>query len=807
MAAKNLVIVESPAKAKTLARYLGRDYQVLASVGHLVDLPKSKLGVDVEKDFEPDYEVIRGKAKVIKELKAAAKGKETIYLAPDPDREGEAIAYHIRQHVVPKGFKGEVHRVLFNEITKGAVQKALKSPGHIDTSKFEAQQARRVLDRLVGYQISPLLWDKVRRGLSAGRVQSVAVRLLVERERDIQGFVSVEYWQITASLFPDGGTAKSIAKDERQLFDARLVEVDGRKIDTKNLRAESAASGNATQTDSDAPQTNGRFYISDEAQARDLEKRFHEARDWRVSEVKRSERQRRPAPPFITSTLQQEASRKHGFQPRRTMSAAQRLYEGIELGDEGTTGLITYMRTDSTRVSGDAQAAAPAYVRDTYGDAFAPASPNVYRTKKSAQDAHEAIRPTSLDFPPERVREFLPSDELRVYTLVWNRFLASQMSPAVYDQTSVDIEAAGGRFRASGQVLRFAGFLRVYEEGRDAPDENDDASTLPDLTENQALGLDALAASQHFTQPPPRFTQASLIRELEERGIGRPSTYATIMSTIIGREYVRQDEGRRLVPTELGSLVTDLLVESFPDILNAEFTADLEDKLDDVEEGKSGWLDETRRFYKPFRADLDRAKIEMRDVKREVVETDLPCPKCGKTLVVKWGKNGEFAACPGYPDCRFTGNFTRREDGTIVLDAAEESDETCEKCGSPMTYKFSKFGRFLGCSAYPECKNIKSANTPIPLGITCPKDLGGCGEGELVQKVSRRGKIFYSCNRYPACKYALWDRPVQTPCPECEAPFVVEKTTKRAGTVRRCVRERCSYSEATDEGPLLQEEG
>ncbi|MFN2424902.1 MAG: type I DNA topoisomerase [Candidatus Binatia bacterium] len=792
MAAKNLVIVESPAKAKTLARYLGRDYQVVASVGHLVDLPKSKLGVDVEKDFAPDYEVIRGKAKVIKELKAAAKGKDTIYLAPDPDREGEAIAYHIREHVVPKGFKGEVHRVLFNEITKGAVQKALKSPGLIDTSKFEAQQARRVIDRLVGYQISPLLWDKVRRGLSAGRVQSVAVRLLVEREREIQGFVTVEYWQITAKLHPALSAALADA-GEPQLFDARLAEVDGKKIDTRNLKAEAGT-------------TDNRFYIRDEAQARELEKRFREASDWRVAEVKRTERQRRPAPPFITSTLQQEASRKHGFQPRRTMSAAQRLYEGVELGTEGTTGLITYMRTDSTRVSPDAQTAALAYVRSTFGDAFAPASPNNYRSKKSAQDAHEAIRPTSLDYPPEKVREFLPSDELRVYTLIWNRFLASQMSPALYDQTSVDIEAAGGRFRASGQVLRFAGFLRVYEEGRDTPDENDDAGTLPDLKEGQDVSLRELATTQHFTQPPPRFTQASLIRELEERGIGRPSTYAAIMSTIIGREYVRQDESRRLVPTELGTLVTDLLVESFPDILNAEFTADLENQLDGVEEGKTGWLDATRKFYTPFRIDLDRAKIEMRDVKREVVETELPCPKCGKTLVIKWGRNGEFAACPAYPECRFTGNFTRKDDGSIVLDAAEETDEVCEKCGSAMTYKFSKFGRFLGCSAYPECKNIKSANTPVPLGIKCPKDLGGCDEGGLVQKVSRRGKIFYSCDQYPTCKYALWDRPVETPCPECEAPFVVEKTTKRAGTVRRCVREGCGYSEATDEGPLVQQD-
>ena len=785
MAAKNLVIVESPAKAKTLGRYLGRDFEVKASVGHLVDLPKNKLGVNIDGDFEPDYEVIRGKGKVIKELKAAVAGKDTIFLAPDPDREGEAIAYHIAQHVVPKNFKGKVHRVLFNEITKSAVQKAIKTPGVIDTSKFEAQQARRVIDRLVGYQISPLLWQKVRRGLSAGRVQSVAVRLLVERERELQAFTAQEYWNLTARLAPDDA--------REQLFDARLVEVDGRKIDLKSLRADGERG----------------FVIENEAQARDLEKRFRAATNWRVSEIKRSDRQRRPAAPFITSTLQQEASRKLGFQPRRTMSAAQRLYEGVDLGEEGTTGLITYMRTDSTRIAAEAQAAAATYIRSSYGDAYAPESPNVYRQKKSAQDAHEAIRPTSLEFPPDRVRTFLQGDELRIYTLVWNRFLASQMTPARYDQTTVDIEADGGRFRAAGQVMRFDGFLRVYEEGRDAPrdasEEEEQSGALPPLDQGQTLALDSLGASQHFTQPPPRFTQASLIRELEERGIGRPSTYASIMSTILGREYVRQDEQKRLVPTELGVLVTDLLVESFPDVLNAEFTADLETKLDEVEEGNVGWLTTTRRFYDPFRADLDRAKIEMRDVKREVTETELPCPTCGRKLVIKWGRNGEFAACPAYPECKFTGNISRKDDGSIELEEPESSDETCEKCGAPMRYKFSKFGRFLGCSAYPECKNVKSANTPIPLGVACAKETGGCGEGELVQKLSRRGKVFFSCNRYPKCKFALWDKPIAMACPECDAPFIVEKVTKRAGTVRRCVREGCHYSESIDEDAVSED--
>jgi len=785
MAAKNLVIVESPAKAKTLGRYLGRDYEVRASVGHLVDLPKNKLGVNVEGDFEPDYEVIRGKGKVIKELKSSVAGKETVFLAPDPDREGEAIAYHIAQHVVPKNFKGKVHRVLFNEITKSAVQKAIKNPGEIDTNKFEAQQARRVIDRLVGYQISPLLWQKVRRGLSAGRVQSVAVRLLVERERELQAFSAQEYWNLTARLAPDD------ARD--QIFEARLVEVDGKKIDLKSLRGEGARG----------------FTIADEAQARQLEKRFRAVKHWRVAGVKRSERQRRPAAPFITSTLQQEASRKLGFQPRRTMSAAQRLYEGVDLREAGTTGLITYMRTDSTRVSPEAQTAAVKYIRSAYGDAYSPQSPNIYKQKKSAQDAHEAIRPTSLEYPPERVRAFLQGDELRVYTLVWNRFVASQMTAARYDQTTVEIDADGGRFRAAGQVMRFDGFLRVYEEGRDASrdaaDDEDQSGALPALTDNQALALDSLGASQHFTQPPPRFTQASLIRALEELGIGRPSTYASIMSTILGREYVIQDDQKRLVPTDLGVLVTDLLVESFPDVLNAEFTAALETHLDDVEEGKEDWLTTTRRFYQPFRTDLERARVEMRDVKREVTETEIPCPKCGIKLVVKWGRNGEFAACPAYPECKFTGNFTRKDDGSIELEEPESSDETCEKCGAPMRYKFSKFGRFLGCSAYPECKNVKSANTPIPLGVACAKETGGCGEGELVQKLSRRGKVFFSCNRYPKCKFALWDKPVATVCPECDAPFIVEKVTKRAGTVRRCVREGCHYSESIDEDSVSED--
>ncbi len=780
MAAKNLVVVESPAKAKTLSRYLGRNFVVKASVGHIVDLPKSKLGVDVDGGFEPQYEVIHGKGKVIAELKKALKGKEAVYLAPDPDREGEAIAYHVATRVVPKSFKGKVHRVLFNEITKTAVQDAIAQPRELDLRKFEAQQARRIIDRLVGYRISPLLWEKVRRGLSAGRVQSVSVRLIVEREEAIRAFVAVEYWSLTALLeAPDQGS-----------FEAKLIEVDGNKIDLKKLRA----------GDQEA------FCLRSEEETRAIVDRLKGASDWLVRSVDKTRKQRKAAAPFITSTLQQEASRKHGFQPRRTMRIAQRLYEGVELGEAGLTGLITYMRTDSTRVAPEALQAVRGRIGSEYGDRYLPAKPNVYRARKSSQDAHEAIRPTSVDHTPRSVAPYLSAEELKLYTLIWNRFVASQMAPAEFDQTSADIVADGCTFRASGQVLRFDGFLRIYQEGRDAPDEDDAVDGLPELREGEKLSLESLEPAQHFTQPPPRYTQASLIRALEEKGIGRPSTYAAIMTTIIDREYVRQDEQKRLVPTELGMLVTELLVGSFPDILNVEFTAELEDKLDAIEEGREEWHDVTRKFWDPFKSDLDRASVSMRDVKREVRETDIPCEDCGSKLIIKWGRNGEFLACPGYPDCKFTCNFTRDEDGTIRIEAPEDTGEVCDKCGSPMVYKFGRFGKFLGCSNYPECKNVKSMNKPVPIGIACPPDPLGCGQGNLVRRVSRRGKVFYGCDRYPDCSFASWEQPVPFPCPQCEAPFVLEKTTKRAGTVRRCARETCDYSEPVGEGFAIEQQ-
>src|SRR2546426_2048079 len=762
MAAKNLVIVESPAKARTLEKYLGRDYQVKASVGHVVDLPKSKLDVDVKKDFAPDFHVIQAKKKVTDELKKAAKGKENIYLASDPDREGEAIAWHIAGQVA-KNHK-HVHRVLINEITKKAVQEAIANPHELDRNKFDAQIARRVLDRLVGYQLSPLLWKKVRRGLSAGRVQSVTVRLVCEREREIRAFESVEYWSLEALL--EGYLPPS--------FKARLAQWQGQKVDNKKFRLES--------------ETHVQQIIAS-----------LDGASWEIGEVEKKERRRYPTPPFVTSKLQQEAARKLGFQPRRTMQLAQQLYEGIELGSEGSVGLITYMRTDSTRVSADALAGVRQHIQAQYGKNYVPGKPNTFRSKKGTQDAHEAIRPTSLEYTPERVRRFLRRDMFQLYSLIWDRFVASQMVPAVYDQTIFEIPVKEALFRATGQQIKFDGFMKVYIEGRDeraaqANGEDVDGETaedlegvLPDLRKGDALKLLSMDPRQHFTQPPPRYTQASLIKELDEKGIGRPSTYAAIISNILDREYVLQTEGRSLAPTDLGFLVTDLLVESFPDILNVEFTAGMEEELDKIEDGKEKWTKAMKRFYTPFSRDLKKAEKEMRDVKRQEVPTDIACEKCGALMVIKWGRNGEFLACPQYPECKNTKNFKRSDGGEIAIAAEEEVNETCEQCGRPMLLRWGKFGKFLGCSGYPECKNIQPLEKPADIGVKCPE----CKEGNLKERKSRWGKFFYGCDRYPECKFASWDKPLPTPCPQCGSPILVEKVTKRAGRTHRCYKKEC----------------
>lgn len=766
--AKNLVIVESPAKAKTLQKYLGRDFQVKASVGHILDLPKSKLGVDIERDFAPDYQVIHGKKKIITELKAAAKGKEHVFLAPDPDREGEAIAFHIAESLGPNV---PVQRVLFNEITKKAVQEAIANPRQLDKDRYDAQQARRVLDRLVGYQISPLLWKKVRRGLSAGRVQSVAVRIVCEREREIQAFRAKEYWSITATL--EGGNPPA--------FTARLFRLGESRLDPEKFRVEN------------------------EATATDLVAKLHQG-SWRVRSVERKERRRNPTPPFITSRLQQEASRKLGYPPKRTMRIAQNLYEGIELGPQGAVGLITYMRTDSTRLSPDAVRDARGFIESRYGKNYLPEKPPVYATKKGAQDAHEAIRPTSIDNTPEAVAPYLSKEDLALYTLIWNRFIACQMAPAVFDQTAVDIDVSGMPqetiFRATGQVMKFDGFIRVYTEGLDdeKKEEDDDSDRrLPELAEGETLRLHDLLPEQHFTQPPPRFSQATLIKELEVKGIGRPSTYASIMGTILAKEYVNEDKSRRLRPTELGFLVNDLLVDAFPDILNVEFTANLEDVLDQIEEGKERWTTAMQRFYEPFSKDLDQADARMRDVKREGTPTEIPCGNCGANLMIKWGRSGEFLACPNYPECKFTRNFERDEDGNVKIVEVETIDEACETCGSPMQVKFGRFGKFIGCSAYPECKTVRPIVKPVATGVRCPD----CTEGEIMEKRSRGGRTFFSCNRYPKCRFATWEKPIPEKCPECEAPFVVEKTTKKLGTVRRCLSEGCKYQETVAEAEVV----
>ncbi len=765
MAAKNLVIVESPAKARTLEKYLGRDYQVKASVGHVVDLPKSKLGVDVKKNFAPDFTVIQTKQKVIDELKKAAKGKENIYLASDPDREGEAIAWHIADHVV-KNHK-RVHRVLFNEITKKAVQEAIANPQELDRDKFDAQIARRVLDRLVGYKISPILWTKVRRGLSAGRVQSVAVRIVCERETEVRAFQPVEYWSLTASL--EGRLPPA--------FKAKLAQWKGQKVDNKKFRLEN------------------------ESGVQDIVKSLENA-PWVIGEVEKKERRRYPTPPFVTSKLQQEAARKLGFQPKRTMQLAQQLYEGVELGPEGSVGLITYMRTDSTRVSADALTAVRELIQSQYGKNYLPNKPNTFRSKKGAQDAHEAIRPTSLDYSPERVRRFLRRDMFQLYSLIWDRFVASQMVPAVYDQTAFEIPVQEAIFRATGQQVKFDGFMKLYTEGRDeraaqanGDDEEEDDSqeqdgVLPNLQKGDVLKLLSMEPRQHFTQPPPRFTQASLIKELDEKGIGRPSTYAAIISNILDREYVSQNESRQLVPTDLGFLVTGLLVESFPDILNVEFTAGMEDQLDKIEDGKEKWTKTMKRFYTPFERDLKKAAKEMRDVKRQEVPTDIDCEKCGNKMVIKWGRNGEFLACPQYPECKSTKNFKRSDTGEIEIAVEEVVDEACEKCGRPMLLRFGKFGKFLGCSGYPECKNIQPLQKPVDLGVKCPE----CKEGNLKERKSRWGKMFYGCDRYPECKFASWDKPLPTPCPDCDSPILVEKVLKRTGRTHRCYKKECGYS-------------
>lgn len=754
-----LVIVESPAKAKTIKKYLGAGYIVKASVGHIKDLPKSQLGVDLEHDFTPHYEIIRGKSKVLKEIKDAARDVDVVYLAPDPDREGEAIAWHIAEELGKKA-EGKAHRITFNEITKRAVQEAIAHPQPLNKNLYDSQQARRVLDRIVGYQISPILWDKVRRGLSAGRVQSVAVRLVVDREREIAAFKADEYWSLECLL----------AAGAPPSFVAKVIKENGQKFEPTTESEASAAV---------AILTGAAFNVED---------------------IQRRERRRRPAPPLITSKLQQESANRLHFTAKRTMMIAQQLYEGVELGDEGSVALITYMRTDSTRISNDALAAARSFIGTTYGAEYLPAEPTIYKSRKSAQDAHEAIRPTAMDYPPERVNRHLTAEQAKLYGLIWRWFVASQMTPAVYDQTTVDIAAANYHLRATGSIMKFPGFLAAHgvtelveedkgdkDKDKDKDDEGAEAKgQLPELTFGETLALEKLLPQQHFTQPPPRFSESSLVRELEERGIGRPSTYATIMSTIVSRGYVEKRPDARFYPSELGTLVTDLLTVSFPQVLDVQFTAQMEELLDDVEGGKVDWHKLLSDFYNGgFHEGLERAKTEMRDVKREELPTEHVCEDCGEPMVIKWGRNGSFLACKGYPKCRNTRDYVRRLDQSIEILPEATTDEHCQLCGGPMVVKRGRYGQFLACEKYPECRGTK----PMSIGVACPN---GCG-GYIAERRSKRGRTFYGCSSYPTCTFASWDRPVAGPCPLCGHAYLIRRFRKD-GAIIRCANKECTYT-------------
>ncbi len=708
--AKKLVIVESPAKARTLEKFLGKEFEVAACGGHVRDLPKKSLGVKIEKDFEPNYQVIKGKEKIIKNLKTAAQKAELVLLAPDPDREGEAIAWHLK-FLLEKD--GRVKRIEFHEITQEAVTGAVKHPREIDMARVNAQQARRILDRLVGYKISPLLWKKVRKGLSAGRVQSVAVRLICEREEQIKKFKPEEYWDITAKL----------STSEKVEFTSKLVAKGEHPLGVR-------------------PKEKGKV-ISSEAEAKKILKELEGVR-YVVSKVAKKEQKRHASPPFITSTLQQEASRKLGFSAKRTMAVAQKLYEGVDIRGEGRIGLITYMRTDSVRIAEEAERSARKYIAELFGKEYLPVQPQRYKKKKQAQDAHEAIRPTAAFRHPEKVKESLKPDELKLYDLIWKRFIACQMKSAVFDQTSVDIAANDYLFRATGSVLKFDGFIKVYMESADDEEEGEMGGTIPSLKEGEKLDLLSLSPEQHFTQPPPRYNEASLVKELEQRGIGRPSTYAPILSTVQERGYVEK-EGKALKPTEIGMVTNRLLVKHFPRIMDIKFTAHMEDDLDDIVAEKMEWVDALKEFYEPFSKALSEAEVKMEKVKKEVKTKEI-CPKCGKPLVIRQGRYGDFLACSGYPKCKFTRNLPEEEAKALA------GQEKCEKCGKPMTLKHSRYGDFLACSGYPKCKNIKPILKKI--GAGCPE----CG-GELVERRTRHRKVFYGCSNYPKCKFATWQKP------------------------------------------------
>ena len=758
---KSLVIVESPAKAKTISKFLGKDYTVLACKGHIRALPSKPGSVEIGDDIIPNYQILPGSSKYLKDIKKAAKGVETLYLATDLDREGEAIAWHLLEALnlqldakPTKRKVPEVKRITFHEITKEAILEALATPSELSINLVDAQQARVVLDYLVGFNLSPFLWKKIRYGLSAGRVQSVALRLICDREKDIKAFDQKEYWSIVAQLTP---------QEKHSQFKAQLIESGGEKLQ--------------------------KLTITSEQQAKDILTRLENA-DYIVRDVKKRQSKRTPPAPFITSTLQQEASRKLGFSTKRTMSVAQKLYEGIDVGS-GTTGLITYMRTDSTELADSALKDIHSVIVKEYGREFALDKPRSFRKKsKNAQEAHEAVRPTDAGHLPDDIKHALSKDEYKLYGLIWRRAVASQMAQAIIDSVSADIAAGDGyTFRATGSTIRFPGFMQLYIEGQDnkEDDEKENEGMLPVLEPEQKLNLLEIEPHQHFTQPPPRFTEASLVKALEEYGIGRPSTYASIISVLQNREYVRLDK-KRFIPADVGMVVSDLLVNHFSQYVDYGFTSRLEDQLDAISRGEAEWKPAVLQWWKPF---IDLIKVKEEEVKKSDVtteKTDEICPDCGKELVIKLGKYGRFFACSGFPECRHVRPLTNEngEEGA----AAQTTDEKCDTCGAPLLLRQGKYGQFYGCTKYPDCKFIRPLVKPVEIGVKCPD----CSAGDVVEKKSRRGKIFYSCTMYPKCSFASWDKPIDEHCPKCESPFLVENTTKRWGSRVKCPNKSCKYS-------------
>ena len=732
--AKRLVIVESPAKARTVHKFLGPDYLVMASMGHIRDLPKKEMGIDIEHDFKPVYEVIPEKKKTVSELQKSAKECESVFLAADPDREGEAICWHLE--TLLKDFNENINRVIFHEITKGAIGDAFSHAGEIDQGKIEAQQTRRLLDRLVGYLISPLLWKKIGRGLSAGRVQSIAMRLICEREKEIRDFIPEEYWTVTAEL----------EASQPPSFKANLV-----KIDYKKTKIEDGKSA---------------------------EKIASELRDatYTLENVDVKEKKRNPAPPYITSTLQQEGFSLYHFPVKRTMSIVQRLYEGMEIGEQGLVGLITYIRTDSVRVSDEAISGARKFITDNYSKEYAPVEPRIYKNKRRAQDAHEAIRPTTFSLPPEAVKPYLKKEEYNLYRIIWNRFIASQMSSAEVEETVFDISAGKYQFQTKGEVIKFDGFLALTAK------EKKEEKILPKVEAGEELKLLDLESKQNFTQAPPRFTEGSLVKELEAKGVGRPSTYAPIIATLQNRAYVVKEKGK-FIPTDLGLFVTDFLLENFSDLMEYEFTVRLEEELDRISERELNWVDYLKSYYALLDKDLQQA-MGVESVKATGIPLEDVCPDCGRKLVIKEGRYGRFKACSGYPDCEYRESLVKKE--------VKPLDETCPECGSQMVMRTGRYGNFVACSNYPECKYVKKEKKDT--GIPCPQECGGT----IVRKKTRKGKIFWGCSKYPECDYATWDEPLKQPCPQCGRKFILRRNVIRGDPFLHCSNEECDYKETVE---------